>query len=218
MGANPGGSQWRPASSEGPVSPATDAVLPEKEHLRRHVEDARRALARQTAARLSEALCGVVVTAPEFQAARNVTAYISKSGEADPTGVVREAIRRGKIVYQPVREATGTYVFRRAAADGTADPCGRPLDVDDTALLCLVPGLAFDTRGGRLGRGGGIYDRILPLFPLGWRLGIAFELQVMASLRMDHWDVPMHALATEARMLRFAGGVDPLARPGNPTA
>jgi len=71
--------------------------------------------------------------------------------------------------------------------------------------IVLLPGSVFDLRGGRLGYGGGYYDRFLVNdAPQAVRIGIAFEKQVVAKLPLMPHDVPLHYLATEERLLRFS--------------
>jgi 5-formyltetrahydrofolate cyclo-ligase len=74
--------------------------------------------------------------------------------------------------------------------------------VDD--VVFLVPGVAFDARGVRLGRGVGWYDRALGRYPRGIRIGLAYEFQVVPSLPEAPWDVRMHAIVTEAGLIGAA--------------
>ena len=69
----------------------------------------------------------------------------------------------------------------------------------------LVPLLAFDRSGRRLGYGGGYYDRTLPLFPDALRLGCAYGLQEVPEVPAGPEDVPLHAVATEREVLRCGG-------------
>ena len=75
--------------------------------------------------------------------------------------------------------------------------------------LVLVPGLAFDAGGGRLGRGGGFYDRFLAELPPETRfLGVGIEEQVVVAVPRSNWDVAVHAVATDAglRLIEDARG------------
>lgn len=73
--------------------------------------------------------------------------------------------------------------------------------------VALVPGLAFDRGGGRLGRGGGYYDRLLPGLPDGApRVGVTLERLVVDTLPTDPHDVPMTHLATERGVREVAAG------------
>ena len=69
--------------------------------------------------------------------------------------------------------------------------------------IIIVPGLAFDAKGTRLGMGGGYYDRLLslPRFKNSLRLGFAYSFQLIDHLPRDAWDVPVHAVCTEQGIL-----------------
>ncbi len=77
-----------------------------------------------------------------------------------------------------------------------------PLEID----LLIVPGVAFDLQGNRLGYGGGYYDRFFerlrPDVPL---VALAFELQIVSRVPVDPWDRPMDWIVTEKRAIHRAG-------------
>jgi 5-formyltetrahydrofolate cyclo-ligase len=64
--------------------------------------------------------------------------------------------------------------------------------------IIVAPLLAFDRRGGRLGQGGGHYDRAFAALPRARRIGLAWSVQEVPVVPCDPWDVPLHAVATEA--------------------
>ena len=105
--------------------------------------------------------------------------------------------KRGLDIYEvrdPVRDLeVGTWGIREPRPDRCArvDP-----DIID---FVLVPGLAFDARGGRLGYGGGFYDRLLAsiLSTRTWLVAGAFESQRVERLPLDEHDVPMDVVVTE---------------------
>jgi 5-formyltetrahydrofolate cyclo-ligase len=66
----------------------------------------------------------------------------------------------------------------------------------------IVPLLAFDRRGARLGYGGGYYDRTLPLLPRAVAMGVAYAAQEVPEVPAGPHDVPLHAIATERELIR----------------
>ncbi len=66
----------------------------------------------------------------------------------------------------------------------------------------LVPGLAFDAAGNRLGFGGGFYDRALASAPEVLTIGVAYDAQLVTALPIERWDVPVRLLVTELRAVR----------------
>jgi 5-formyltetrahydrofolate cyclo-ligase len=83
---------------------------------------------------------------------------------------------------------------------GTSVPSTEAPAVIPDALL--VPLLAFDAAGRRLGYGGGYYDRTLAALPAAWALGVAFAGQQVAKVPVGAHDVPLHGIATEAGFFR----------------
>jgi 5-formyltetrahydrofolate cyclo-ligase len=99
---------------------------------------------------------------------------------------------------EPSALVTGAYGIREPAPDW---PLVEPAAVD----LVVVPGVAFDRHGTRLGYGGGYYDRMLPTIragnPAAALVGLAYGFQVVADLPGDPHDVPVDAIATEAGLV-----------------
>ena len=140
--------------------------------------------------------------------ASEVAVFASLGGEVDTGPLIRSAAKAGKIVLLPRTLGVGQLEF--AAIDesealvpgpfGIREPLAscpvRPLSGAD---LMLVPGLAFDRHGGRLGRGAGYYDRALAgagrARPLC--LGIGFALQLVERVPMTPLDARMDGVVTE---------------------
>jgi 5-formyltetrahydrofolate cyclo-ligase len=84
---------------------------------------------------------------------------------------------------------------------GTMRPIGGVLQPD----MLLIPLLAFDVAGGRLGYGGGFYDRTLPSLPGRFRLGCAFAAQQVDAVPVGPYDMRLDAVATENGIIRCGG-------------
>ena len=180
-----------------------------KHALRRRLRAARADLPPRVAAELGTAVCARVVGLPVFMAARAVVAYAPVENEVDPGALVAAALAAGKPVYYPRCTGDGLE-FLQSGPEGLAP--GRsaiPEPLDGTPLspaagdgvVFLVPGIAFDPRGVRLGRGAGCYDRGLARHPHAARIGLAYEMQVLPSLPEAAWDVRVDTVVTEARVL-----------------
>mgnify|MGYP000555655115 CR=1 FL=1 len=134
-----------------------------------------------------------------YRAARAILAYRPIGAELDPGPIIAHAVSSGRLVYYP-RVVDAGLEFA-----ATVDPHpGRGSPAAGAALestVVLVPGVAFDHRGVRLGRGGGHYDRALAQLRHGVRVGLAFEIQLAPELPRDPWDVLMDCIVTEARVL-----------------
>jgi len=108
---------------------------------------------------------------------------------------------KGTLAFYPHREGdgweTGPYGIPEPPIPAGVEPRLSGWDI------VVVPGLAFDRRGNRLGHGFGYYDRFLGGLPEGVpRVGLAWAGQLVPVVPIDAWDVPVHALVTEEGVIR----------------
>ena len=146
--------------------------------------------------------------------ARTLLLYAALPEEVPTQEIVAEAWQRGKQVLlprvDPERRELGLYPVGgweelQPGAYGIAEPdparCA-PAAVEQIDAA-LIPGLAWDRRGGRLGRGGGFYDRLLALPEWrAFRCGLFFAAQEVDLVPIDQWDVPLDAVVTEGEVWR----------------
>lgn len=135
-------------------------------------------------------------------------------GEVDPTGLVE---RRPGSRWLTTRTGDDRWLTLHSIdADMERHPYGYDQPVEGSAeeepssvdVFC-VPGLAFDEHGGRLGHGMGYYDRLLSRARPGARfVAVTVERRIFPRIPMDRFDVRMHAVVTEARVIRPPGGGD----------
>lgn len=137
---------------------------------------------------------------PQFVMARTVLLYASLPDEI-PTAPAMEKWSAAKTLVLPVVQGD-TLVLRKydpcrlkAGYKGIAEPDGscaavRPEDID----FAIVPGVAFDRRCMRMGRGKGFYDRLLPQLRCPC-VGVALPCQMVDSIPADPWDVPLTSIA-----------------------
>jgi 5-formyltetrahydrofolate cyclo-ligase len=190
-------------------------IRAEKQALRRRMRDLVRAIPDDEAARRSADLCARLAEAPEIAGARAVLLTLALPGEADLAPLAERLLARGVTLclpridwdaraMTPVRVASITEGLV-AGRHGVREPSeGEPVDLD-TLDAVLVPGLAFDAAGRRLGRGGGFFDRLLgELRSSGraWLCGGAFDCQVVERVPVELHDVRMDAIATESGVVR----------------
>jgi len=150
----------------------------------------------------------------DFARARRILFYAAGSGEVDTLPLLRRWVEEGR---KPILPRVEGEALTPVELDGLGDlgpgyqgllePIpGRGRVVPWEAVeVVLVPGLAFDLEGNRVGRGGGHYDRTLArLGPKTCTIGLAFDFQVVERLPVDARDVPVDLVVTEDRMI--AGG------------
>lgn len=138
-----------------------------------------------------------------FRQARTVLAYAALPDEVQTQEWI-ERWKDEKILLLPVvkgnelelRRYTGRQDLQTGAF-GIEEPTG-PLFSDYGQIdVALVPGMAFDTLGHRLGRGKGYYDRLLPRLTAAYRIGICFGFQVCPCVPTEPFDLSMHEVWTE---------------------
>ena len=131
-------------------------------------------------------------------------------GEFDARPLASLLIERGWQVAMPIAETTNAPMSFRAWSPSSAmdsDRYGMPIPASGLAAvpdIVLLPLVAFDPQGFRLGYGGGYFDRTLAvLVPRPLAIGVGFELARVADIRPQAHDIPLDAVVTEAGILRF---------------
>lgn len=184
-----------------------------KDALRLRFRAMRDAIGAEERARSSQRIADLVEGLPEYARATNVLLYAAFGSEVE-TRVLRErALGRGKRVFLPRMVERRLEIHEWRPGDPLAPnrygipeplasvPSANPVSLD----LIVVPGLAFDRRGARLGYGGGYYDRLLGSVPHAFRVGVCYARQLVPELPSTHLDAPMDCVVTEE-------GVNPLPR------
>lgn len=183
--------------------------------LRRKLRQARRALTGSQQRQAAHGLYRQLAQHALFRRARHLSLYLPTDGEIDPRLLLRAAQRRGKATYLPVLSAwpRTKMVFQRIRPGEKLrpnrfrilEPRANPARQRKiwTLDLVLLPLVGFDQEGGRLGMGGGFYDRSLAYLARrqSWRkptlLGLAHECQKVERLDQTSWDVPLQGTVTD---------------------
>jgi 5-formyltetrahydrofolate cyclo-ligase len=182
-----------------------------KEAIRQRMSQLRRALPEQARRERSAALCARLLAHPAFAAADVLLAYAPLRFEVDPEAIVLAAHAAGKTVALPrVEQATRTFSIHCYQPGDSLEesghlirepsPAAQVLPPDVVALV-LVPGLAFDGQGQRLGFGQGYYDRMLPKMRNAVRVGLCYDLSLLPEVPHADHDVPMQLVVTDKRLL-----------------
>ena len=141
-----------------------------------------------------------------------VALYSAFGDELDPAPLGLLLHARGHILALPHVEPDRTTMRFIAWAPGQSlVPGAFGLNQPDSASAEIAPGLivtplvGFDRAGGRIGQGAGFYDRAFAALPGARRIGLAWCVQEVASIPLDPWDVPLHAVATEREWIACEG-------------
>ncbi len=187
------------------------------------VEARRRRAALPDKELLSQAVWKRLVALPEYERARRVMLYIDHRGEVRTRPFLSDVWHAGKQIVVPYCENDELGLFRLEHLDelepgmmGILEPrldLRRPGDRAvrlEAPDLVVVPGVVFDRHGGRIGQGGGYYDRLLARAPAGVAIvGIAFECQLVDAVPILTHDVRVHKIVTERAVWGGAGASCP---------
>jgi 5-formyltetrahydrofolate cyclo-ligase len=180
-----------------------------KAALRRTIGVALAAIPPEQRAEDSAKICAQVRALPIWQQAGSVLLFAPMPGEPDIWPLLAEALAAGKITALPRFNAAARNYHAARAQDlpgdivpghfGIREPAARCPEIPLNRLdLVLVPGVAFDRRGHRLGRGRGYYDRLLAEVR-GVKCGIAFAEQMVSAVPAGAADVRLDFIVTPAR-------------------
>lgn len=178
-----------------------------KVELRKRLKAERARLSAEQAALSSEQVSRHILACDAYRKAHCIMGYLAFGKELSVDAVLLAALAEGKTVVVPlVTSATEmTPVVLRNMHDFELDRYGirsvrqpaeqiAPQNID----LVLVPGVAFDREGGRLGMGAGYYDRFLPQAKRAVLMGVTYDCLLQSELPKDEYDVCMQLLASES--------------------
>ena len=183
----------------------------ERSLLRARLRQTRAARTRQEQERDARAVAARILALPAYRDARVVMAYAAARGEIALDAVMADALAQGKALALPLCVGPGEMQARRVTAIEQlrpgrygimepADSC--PPVVPEDIGLVLVPGVAFDARGGRLGQGGGYYDRFLP-GTRALRVGVCPDFALLDAVPVRAHDARMDGIVTPERTIRM---------------
>lgn len=182
----------------------------DKTSLRSQLRQQRRDLSPLQQRQASEALCRQLWRLPAIRRAKHIAFYWPSDGEISPLPLMQRLQRQGKQCYLPVIKRDKQMQFIRMNQAkliqnrfGIPEPLGRVGFAVKHLDIILMPLVGFDERGGRLGMGGGYYDRALAFKNRQnwrgkpWLVGLAHDLQKVALLPTESWDIDLAAVVTE---------------------
>jgi 5-formyltetrahydrofolate cyclo-ligase len=193
------------------TAPGDDSALENlKRETRRLARSARKALSLEERAAKSMQICAHIEMTPQWISAKVVTAFLPIQSEVDLRALLMSSRLGGRTLGIPRTENDRMSFDAVDLSDSDAlddalevgefgiAVAHRRATIDPTTVdLSLVPLLAFDRMGNRLGAGRAFFDRWLPTATHAYRLGVAFSVQELPSVPVDHLDQRLHAIVTE---------------------
>jgi 5-formyltetrahydrofolate cyclo-ligase len=189
-----------------------------KPQLRIETKARRAAMSTDEVTRASDIIRQHVLDLKQLREARSVFTYVSIHNEPDTRNLIRDLLALGKRVSVPRIDSAGlmqahlitTLDDLTPGTPGTPDQFNLPVPAPDSPIdtnpgVTLVPGLAFNQTGNRLGMGGSHYDRYLVNHPDIFTIGLCYDWQIMDNLPTETHDQPVNKLVTDARVLSCFG-------------
>ncbi|WP_298025491.1 5-formyltetrahydrofolate cyclo-ligase [uncultured Dialister sp.] len=177
-----------------------------KREIRRKMLALRRALSDDEAVKKAESLTSWILTLPEYKKVKRIMAFLAMKGESNLDGLIARALSDGKEVYVPVclperQMEAGRLLDMDHFVRGPLGLRDLPKSYETVSPekldLVLVPGVACDREGNRLGMGAGYYDRYLVHVPFEKRIAALWDFQVAEAIPSEPFDERMAKIVTD---------------------
>ena len=170
----------------------------DKKELRRSIRERKRAMTEEEIVSRSQMLGLLFIQSEAYKNARTIYGYLPYNQEVRTVPMLEKALRDGKRVAVPKcygDEMRFIYMddlskVEKGYANIPEPIADGPIADDETALV-LMPGLAFDPQGHRIGYGGGFYDKFLSREPNHPTLALCYEFQMLPELKTEEHDIPV---------------------------
>lgn len=187
-------------------------LIPSKNELRLQMKSRLAALEPQEYQDLNRSMYSNFIKLKFLKEISNIMIYYSVRNEVDTVAIINYLLENGKTVALPVctleRDLKAAVINDlgelQPAAFGLREPgSGAPLLDNDKLELIVIPGVVFDGIGNRLGHGAGYYDRFLFKIPRAFKMGLAYDFQLIPTLPAESHDIRMNGILTPSRYLEF---------------
>lgn len=170
----------------------------DKQTLRRQIREQKRAMTEEQITTFGEKLAELFVQSEAYRQAKTIYGYLPYNQEVRTVPMLEQAIRDGKRVAVPKvygDEMKFIYMDDLSKVEkgyaGIPEPIADEPVADDPTALVLMPGLAFDREGHRIGYGGGFYDKFLAAEPNHPTLALCYAFQMQEHLETEEYDIPV---------------------------
>ncbi len=170
----------------------------DKNTLRKHIKEQKRAMTEEQIVAASEKLGEQFVASEAYKQAKTIYGYLPYNQEVRTVPMLQKALEDGKKVAVPKCYGEEMrFIYLEDLSQVEKGYCGIPEPIadepvaDDMTALVLMPGLAFDPQGHRIGYGGGFYDKFLASEPEHPTLALCYAFQMVEHLETEEFDVPV---------------------------
>lgn len=170
----------------------------DKTVLRQKIRQKKRAMSLAQIEAASEKLGQMLFQTLQYQNAKTIYGYLPYNQEVRTVPMLEQALKDGKRVAVPkVYGDQMRFIYLTDLSQVSKGYSGIPEPVldepvaDDTTALVLMPGLAFDKEGHRIGYGGGFYDKFLAQEPSHPTVALCYDFQILPEIKTEAFDVPV---------------------------
>jgi 5-formyltetrahydrofolate cyclo-ligase len=189
--------------------------------IRQRLRAERKALNKQAQQLASKQLAQHLLCLPSIKQAKHIAAYWPNDGEISPLAALKIFQRQGKYLYLPTVLPNGQLIFKHfhiansllKNSYGIPEPVSKGSRPAYDLDIVLMPLVAFDKQGNRLGMGGGYYDKTFAFIKQDlWRkkpllVGLAHHFQQVDVLKQDNWDIPLTTIVTNQKTWHIKKGL-----------
>ena len=189
-------------------------IATERKRVRTETLRRREALISEERARLSQHIVNSALCWIQHEGFDSVMLYLSMRSEVETTDLLEGLLNLGKQICAPVINTEQVKLTPRRIQNPNTelvrhhygmlepnDAC--PIFPTEHLQLIVVPGIAFDRKGYRLGYGKGFYDRFLTKCPHAIPIGLAYQIQIVEDTFPQAWDVPVQHIFTETGRIKI---------------
>jgi len=170
----------------------------DKKQLRKQIRERKRAMTPAEIEEKSRLLADKFMDSEAYRMAKTIYGYLPYNQEVRTVPMLEQALREGKRVAVPkVYGDEMRFIYLEDLSQvaqgyaGIPEPVADEPVANDPTALVLMPGLAFDPMGHRIGYGGGFYDRFLAAEPTHPTLALCYDFQMLPQLETEEFDIPV---------------------------
>ena len=182
-----------------------------KEELRKEIKEKRRNISKEEQRKKSKEIKEKLFGLREYKNAKTVLFYVSYDGEVFTHDMIKEALNEKKVVVPISNKDDHSLILSELISFGDLEESSygilepkkekiKEISIDEIDLI-IVPGVAFDPKGNRLGHGKGYYDKLLNKTKTT-SVGLCFEFQLVEKIPTESNDKPVDIIITEKRIIK----------------
>lgn len=177
-----------------------------KNKIRKGILVLRKAMTKTIIVEYSKIITRKIIEHPRYKNAEMILCYVDAKNEVMTSGIIEDAWRKGKKVAVPKvhGEVMKFYLIEsyeqlESGCFGILEPKAECIEVTKVSekSIVIMPGVAFDSQGNRIGYGKGYYDKYFSKYPKVYKIAIAFSLQIVPEIPADRFDIKADCVITE---------------------